>query len=119
MYKHETLRRLTPSAVTIAIGGALLSGCGRPQAESNETCYPGVVTHSVSQSVHEVLSKNGHKLNDMLLMNEASAAINSTLVELHQHANNKYDTVLPDDTFEVCVDGNNVAAGHKFSVIDN
>ena len=117
MINPNTLRRFTPSVLPLVIGSALLSGCGRSN-ESSEICYPAVVTHNVSESVLEVLSKNGHNLDDMLNLNETSSAINLRLVELHQIAKHKYETVLPDDTFQVCVDGDNVTAGHEFSVVD-
>ena len=125
MINPNSLRRATPAVLTLALGGVLLSGCGRSASESTEQCYPGVVRHSVSESVLEVLGQNGHKLDDMLNLNEASSAINTILVDLHQEAQHKYNTVLPDDTFGVCVTDNNVTAApniqnpaYTYSVID-
>lgn len=125
MYNNETLRRFTPMALTLAIGSALLGGCGSPSEATSGPCYPGIVKNSVNESVRDVLSKNGLQLNDMLNINDASSEINTILVGLHQKAQHKYDTVLPDDTFGVCVNGNDVTAAtntpntiYVYSVID-
>jgi len=125
MYHNESLRRVAPVALTVAIGSTLLGGCGRSQATSSGPCYPGVVEHNVNESVQRVLTKNGLQLNDMLHINDASSEINTILVGLHQKAQHKYDSVLPDDTFGVCVNGNDVTAAtnipntiYAYTVID-
>ncbi|MEO8105533.1 MAG: hypothetical protein ABI602_04325 [Candidatus Saccharibacteria bacterium] len=123
MTNFNTLRRLAPGVLTLGIGSALLAGCGRTEAASSEACsdgvvYAAVVKDSVSQSLHEVLTINGHQLNDMLNMNETAGEIDSSLVKLHQNATHHYDSVLPEDTFQVCVTGNEVTAGLKYSIVD-
>lgn len=118
MADFNTLRRLAPGVLALGIGSALLAGCGRAEAASNEACYTGVVKDSVSQSLHQVLTMNSYQLNDMLNMNETAGELDSKLVNLHQHAKHPYDSVLPDDTFQVCVTGNEVTAGQKYSIVD-
>jgi hypothetical protein len=111
------LKRVAPVVVALAIGDHMLSGCGASRAETGP-CFPGVVETSVSAGVHKIVLEQGHQLNDMINMNEASGAMNAKLIAMHQHAKHPYDTVLPEDTFEVCINGNNVTAGTKFSIID-
>lgn len=118
MANLNTLRRLAPGVLALGIGSALLAGCSQAEAASNETCYDGIVKDSVSQSLHKVLAMNGYQLNDMLNMNEAAGELDNRLVHLHQQAKHPYDSVLPDDTFQVCVAGNEVTAGQKYSIID-
>lgn len=123
MTNFNTLRRLAPGVLTLGIGSALLAGCGRNEAASNETChdgivYNGVVKDSVSQSLHEVLTTNGYQLNDMLGMNETAGKIDSTLISLHQHATHRYDTALPGDNFQFCVTGYTVTTGQQYAIVD-
>ena len=125
MINPNTINPFTPGVLALAIGATLLSSCSRSPAESSGPCYPGIVKHNVNESVQDVLTKNGFELNGMLNINEASSGIDSILVRLHQKAQHKYDTVLPDDTFGVCVNGNDVTAAtnipnsiYAYSVID-
>jgi hypothetical protein len=117
MLKPDTLKRVTSTLVGLAIGNLSLSSCGLASAEPNN-CYPGVVQQSVTESVHNIVLEHGHQLNDMIDMNTAVSAIESSLINLHQHAKHRYATDLPGDTFQVCIAGNEVTAGKKISVID-
>ncbi len=118
MANFNTLRRLAPGVLTLGIGSALLAGCGRAEAASHDACYTGIVKDSVSQSLHKVLTMNGYQLNDMLHMNETAGELDSRLVNLHQQAKHPYDSVLPDDTFQFCVTGNEVTAGQQYRIVD-
>ena len=111
------LKRVAPVIAVLAIGDALLSGCGVSHTET-EPCFPGVVETSVSAGVHKIVLEQGHQLNDMLDMNDASGAINAKLIAMHQRAKHPYDTPLPGDTFEVCISGDTVTAGGKIGIID-